>query len=426
MRQNYERLAWTVLLLSFAACLVLAIGTPLAIQWFVRYSYTGQFITLDVQEGTLVITCSSGNVPFPATSHQDDLCQGRENSLITTGPTDQGLLEMRPRNAVTTTLATVQIYRGTRIKLVRANTPLLPRFTSEHNQVRLQMESGRIRVSVPSGGSRSMSFQVTTPQALVQLSGGSTAVEVSNQETQVTVGDGQARVDATADRSFVQLMRGQRVAVSTGNGVTSAMPAARNLLAGYSDFREALGTSGSPWRVYTLDPQIEGEPRGDVTNVSVEGRLGVDLSRIGQGFAETGIKQDINRDIRDFKLLQLRIVLRVLQQDVPLCGTAGTECPVMVRLDYVDDSGEARFWQQGFYYLPDPNNFNPEFCNTCNPRNIHIRTVNGVWYSFESDNLIPILTKVGAPPVFLKSISIYASGHNYQSQVDEVELVGQE
>jgi len=201
------------------------------------------------------------------------------------------------------------------------------------------------------------------------------------------------------------------------------MPAARNLLSGYSDFRDPLGTA---WKVYTLDPQIAGESRGEATNVSVEGRQALDLSRIGQGFAETGVKQDINRDIRGFGSLQLRIVLRVLQQDVPLCGTAGTECPVMVRLDYVDDNGETRFWQQGFYYQPDPNNFNPEFCNTCNPRNIHIRTVSGVWYSFESDNLIPILTKVGAPPVFLKSISIYASGHTYQSQVDEVELVGQE
>jgi hypothetical protein len=56
MRQNYGRLAWTVLLLSFAACLVLAISTPLAVQWFVRYSYTGQFITLDVPEGTPLVT----------------------------------------------------------------------------------------------------------------------------------------------------------------------------------------------------------------------------------------------------------------------------------------------------------------------------------------------------------------------------------
>jgi hypothetical protein len=426
MRQNYGRLAWMVLLLSFAACLVLAIGTPWAIQRFVRYSYTGQLITLDVQEGTLVITCPSSNVPFPATSHQDDLCQGRENIQITTGPTDQGLLYIRPHNTVTVTLSSVQVYRSTRIRLVRVSTPLLPSFSPEPNQVMLSMDSGRIRVTVPPNLARSLLFQVSTPQALVQLSEGSAAVEVNNQETQVTMSEGQATVLATANRSVVQLARGQRVAVPTSSGVTGAMPAARNLLAGYTDFREPLGTPSSPWRVYTLDPQIDGESRGEATDIRVEGLQAVDLSRIGQGFAETGIKQDINRDIRDFRSLQLRIELRILQQDVPLCGTAGTECPVMVRLDYVDDNGEARFWQQGFYYMPDPNNFNPEFCNTCNPRNIHIRTVNGVWYSFESENLIPIMTRVGAPPVLLKSISIYASGHTYQSQVAEVELVGQE
>jgi hypothetical protein len=423
MRRNYERLAWTVLLLSFAACLVLAIGTPLGIQWFVRYSYAGQRLMLDVQEGTPFVTCSDTNVPFPATSQQDNLCLGRENIQITTGPTDQGLLHIRSRTAVTATLSSVQIYRDTQVWLQQATTPRFPSLSAESDHVTLQIKSGRIRVVVPSNLARALLFQVVTPQALVQLSEGSASVEVRNQETQVTVGEGKAFVVATANKSVVELAAAQRVVVQSGGGVTEAMPAERNLLAGHSDFREPLGNI---WKSYTLDTQIPGESRGDATNVNVDGRQAVDLSRIGQGFAETGIKQEINRDIRGFQSLQLRMTLRVLQQDVPLCGTAGTECPVMVRLDYVDDSGEARFWQQGFYYLPDPNNFNPEFCNTCNPRNIHIRTVNGVWYSYESDNLIPILTKVGSPPVFLKSISVYASGHIYQSQVAEVQLLGQE
>ena len=422
MRRNYERLAWTVLLLSFAACLVLAIGTPLAIQWFVRYSYAGQRLMLDVQEGAPFVTCSDTNVPFPATSHQDNLCLGRENIQITTGPTDQGMLHIRSRTAVTATLSSVQIYRGTQLWLQQATTPRFHSLSAEPDHVTLQINSGRIRVVVPSNLARALLFQVVTPQALVQLSEGGASVEVRNQETQVTVGEGKAFVVAIANKSVVELAAEQRVVVPTGGGVTDVMPAERNLLAGHSDF-ESLGNI---WKPYTLDTQIPGESRGDATNVNVDGRQAVDLSRIGQGFAETGIKQEINRDIRGFQSLQLRMTLRVLQQDVPLCGTAGTECPVMVRLDYVDDNGEARFWQQGFYYLPDPNNFNPEFCNTCNPRNIHIRTVNGVWYSYESDNLIPILTKVGSPPVFLKSISVYASGHTYQSQVAEVQLLGQE
>jgi hypothetical protein len=423
MRHNYERLAWTALLLSFAACLVLAIGAPWAAQWFVRNSYSGQFLILDVQEGTSLVTCPGTNVPFPATSPQEDLCQGRENIQITTGPADQGLLRIRSRAFTTTTLASIQIYRGTQILLQQAATPRFPGLSAGSDRTTLRVQNGRIRVMVPPDLARTMLFQVITPQTLVQLSEGSASVEVGNQETQVTVSEGKAFVVALANKSVVELAATQRVAVPTGSGVTSAMPAERNLLAGHNDFREPLGDI---WKPYSLDPQIPGESRGEATNVNVDGRQAVDLSRIGQGFAETGIKQEINRDIRGFQSLQLRITLRVLQQDVPLCGTAGTECPVMVRVDYVDDNGDARFWQQGFYYLPDPNNFNPEFCNTCNPRNIHIRTISGVWYSYESDNLIPILTRVGSPPVSLKSISIYASGHIYQSQVAEVQLLGQE
>jgi hypothetical protein len=48
-----------------------------------------------------------------------------------------------------------------------------------------------------------------------------------------------------------------------------------------------------------------------------------------------------------------------------------------------------------------------------------------VWYPFDPPNLIPTLKQVGPPPVTLKSIWIYASGHTYQSQVAEVQLLGE-
>jgi len=423
MNRNYERLAWTVLLISFTLCVILVVGVPLAIQWYVRYSYAGQIVSLDVQDGNLLVTCPGTDVPIGIVNRQEDVCQGRDNIQILAGPTDQGLLTIRPRNTLTSTLAAVQIYRGSRITLQQATTPRFPDLSAEPDRVTIQMNSGRIRVTIPPSLARVMVFQINTPQALVQLSDGSVSVEVSQQETQIIVREGKALVGAQAAKSSVELLPAQRVVVANGSGVSSVFTAERNLLAGYTDFREP---TGAIWKVYTLSPQIEGESRGQVDNVTVEGRQAVDFSRVGQGFAETGIKQDINRDIRDFRSLQLRVWLRVLQQDVPLCGTAGTECPVMVRLDYVDENGEARFWQQGFYYLPDPSSVNPEFCNTCNPRNIHVRVVNGQWYPFESPNLIPVLNIVGPAPVVLKSVSIYASGHTYQSQVAEIELTGQE
>jgi hypothetical protein len=424
MRRNYGRLAWTILLISFACCVILAVGVPWFVQSTVRHSYTGQSFSLDVQEGNLLVTCPGTNVPIAVVNRQDDLCQGREDIQIDAGPADQGVLHIRPRTALTATLSSVQIYRGTQLGLQQATTPRFPRFSAEPDRVILYMDRGRIRVSVPSNLTRTLQFQVTTPHALVQLSGGSASVEVTNQETQVIAHEGKVSVLAISNRAAVELESAQRVAVPTGDGLTAVKPAERNLLTGPSEFRDPIGQI---WKLNPVDPQIPDESAGEATNMIVEGRYIVDFSRVGVGFAETGIRQELNRDIHGFRSLQLRIVLRVLQQNVPVCGTQGTECPVMVRIEYIDAEGGIRSWQQGFYYLPDPNvPPNPPFCVTCNPRNVYIPVIPGIWYPYESPNLISEFAKVGPAPVLLRSIYIYASGHTYQSQVAEVELNGQE
>lgn len=424
MNRNYERLAWMVLLISFAVFVMLAVGLPLTAQWYVRYSYTGQIVSLDVQEGNLLVMCPDADVPIGVINRQDDVCQSREGIQIAAGPTDQGLLNIRSRAALTTTLATVQIYRGSRVTLRQATTARFPRLSAEPDHVTMRMNSGRIRVTIPPQLARPMVLQISTPQALIQISEGSVSVEVNHQETQSIVREGKALVVSQAGQSGVELLPAQRVVVPNGGSVSSIFAAERNLLAGNNDFREPLDTV---WKVRTELPQIASESPGEVSVLSAEGRQAIDFSRVGNGHAETGVVQEINRDIRGFLSLQLRVVLRVLQQDVPVCGTLGTECPVMVRLEYLDEGGTLRSWQQGFYYLPDSNlPANPPFCVVCSPRNDHIRVVNGQWYPFESGNLISILDKSGPPAVFLKSVAIYASGHTYQSQVAEIELTGQE
>ncbi len=423
MRQNYERLAWIVLVLAFAICAGLAVGVPWALQSYLRYAYVGELVIPEVQEGNLLVTCPGDAIPIAIGEQQDTLCQGREDALVNAGPSDKGLLTIRPRTTFTTTLATIQLYPGARITVQKARAPRFPLFSSEPHRLVMKMESGRIRVKITANLPRTMFLQVSTLQALVELKEGDTSIEVNNQASQVVVREGQATVTAKVNNSSVLINKTQRVAVPTGNGVTEVMPAEQNLLAGDSDFREPLNPV---WKIYTKDPEIPNESRGDVINISVDERQAVEFSRDGVGWAETGIKQDINRDIRDLSSLVLRIELRVLQQDVPVCGSMGTECPVMVVIDYVDESGELRSWQQGFYYLPDPNPIpNPPFCKTCNPRNKHVPTANAEWDQWESENLIPILSKVGAAPVLLRSISVYASGHKYQSQVSEVELLGE-
>jgi hypothetical protein len=423
MRQNYERLAWLVLVLAFAICVGLFVGVPWALQSYLRYAYTGELVIPEVQEGNLLVTCPGDAIPVALGEQQDPLCQGREGALVYAQTNDKGLLTVHPRTTPTATLATVQLYPVTRVTVQKVRAPRFPLFSPEPHRLVMEMESGLIRVVIPDNLPRTVSLLVRTPQALVELKEGNTSIEVNSQESQIVVREGQATVTARSNNTSRQVNSAERVAVPTGDGVTEAMPAEQNLLASSSDFRVSLGTL---WKIYKAEPENPGESQGEAFNISVDGRQAVEFSRDGVGWAETGIKQDLNRDIRDLRSLVLRVELRVLQQDVPVCGTMGTECPVMVRIDYVDESGELRSWQQGFYYLPDPNPTpNPPYCKTCNPRNKHLATTNGEWYPWESDNLIPIWAKVGAAPVLLKSISVYASGHKYQSQVSEVALLGE-
>jgi hypothetical protein len=46
------------------------------------------------------------------------------------------------------------------------------------------------------------------------------------------------------------------------------------------------------------------------------------------------------------------------------------------------------------------------------------------WYKYESNNLVEELAD--APPAIIKSLRIYASGHNFHARVTKVELLVRE
>jgi len=425
MERYYERLAWTVLLVSFTLCIGLAIGIPLSIQSYVRHSHIGALVSLDAQqpESNILVRCPGETALVGVVDRQDNLCNGREGAQISAS-SNKGLLTFRTRASPMTILATVQMYPGARIIVQQARAPRFISLSAEPHRIMVLVETGRIRVDVPSNLLHALLVQIYTPHAHVKLtSSGSISIETNTNETQVITREGQVTVTALANGSTRVLETAQRIVVLKDNSLTEIQTAERNLLTGHSDLREPLG---SVWKPYTVPPQIPTESPGEAKNLVVEDRQVIELARIGIGHAETGIVQEINRDIRDFRSLQLRLVLRVLQQDVPVCGTLGSECPVMVRIDYVDEEGSLRSWLQGFYVLPDFNAVNPDFCVTCSTRSPHIRITGGAWYIYDSPNLIPLLGQIGAPPVTLKTIWIYASGHTYQSQIAEVELSGQE
>lgn len=410
MRRNPQRLAWTVLLVSLFTCLVLAVAVPLTVSSFVNDSIDTVEMTLDVQQGTVLVSREGAAEPIGVTTLLNNLA---EASSIRADENGQALLTIRsPRDKAI--LQTVSIYGNTDLDIRQARAPRFQQSTRPY-QIDLKVNRGRVSTNVANGNGRPIETMLITPQATTNLQEGSYSFDVNNDETQVTVREGLANVSAQG--SMQTLNPQQRTVVKLNSRPSGILSPERNLVTN-GNFRLPLDGT---WEVYN-DLQNTNELSGTVTIQTAGGQRSAVFDRTGAFHAETGIRQNINnRDVRDFRSLRLHFVVRVSAQDVPVCGQAGSECPLMVRVDYKDESGTDSRFYQGFYAEPDRNGVNPNYNTSSGSRNEHRRIVPNVAYTYDSENLMETLK-----PQQITAIWFYASGHSYRSSVAEVELLGEQ
>lgn len=416
MRNNPERLAWTVLLLSFFACVCLAVGTPMGIRYYILHASVPQSVTLEVQQGPLRAMLGGRGVFVSIPETRGDI---RERTIVATDAT-LGRLVLRAPRAEGSLLAAVQLYEYTEVTLSSARSPRYPASRLPH-QITLNLRAGLVRIRVFDEGSRPTIVTVQTPHGVATLLAGNYAIRVSTSQTDMTAYTGQADLSQGEWTTRLRPTAQPQRAIMDNERIIGPISLASNLIAN-GNFVDPLEGS---WTVYNQVDNPD-EPEGSVQTAVMESIPAVVLSRRGANHAETGIVQELDADVSSLRSLQLHLLLRVEEQDVPVCGSLGSECPVMVRLDYVDANGADQEWLQGFYALPDPNiPGNPTVCVTCSTRKDHIRVPQGTWYAYLSSNLIPELSQNGQGPRSIKSIVVYASGHTYRAAVTEVELIGQ-
>lgn len=409
MRRNPERLAWTVVIISLFICIGLTVAVPLAAGSLVNDSSETAAITLEVQQGTALVSRPDSAVPNGVTTALHNLPEG---AAIRADENVQALLTIRaPHDG--SILETVQIYGSTHLEIGRARAPRFQMSTRPY-QIDLLTDIGRVRVNVANSSARPIEATLTTPQARTTLLEGSHAFEVSNDETQVTVREGSALVSA---QGVVQEVTPPGRTVVKLNGPPSGVLSPERNLVVNGNFRLPLeGT----WDIYN-DLQNNREQPGTVTVQVVGGQPSAVFERQGVYHAETGLRQIINKNVRDFSSLRLHFVVRIFGQDVPVCGQAGSECPLMVRLDYKDQDGTDRSYLQGFYAQPDGSGANPTYNTTSGSRNEHRQIPANVARTYDFDNLMETLR-----PAQITAITFYASGHSYRSSVAEVELLGEQ
>jgi hypothetical protein len=420
MRDNHERLAWIVLLTSFFICIGLGVMIPLSGRWYLVNASVEQNVTLEVQSEALGVTSAGRGKPEYVSDNLDEV---PERTIVTTESTALGRFVVHPPQTDNPIIATVQLYGDTQVTLEKASSP---RFSASHlpHQVTLEVRAGRVRVNVSRDDSRPTVVEIKTPHGAATLVEGSYDVRV-NSTTEITVRYGQAEVNK--DARIVPLAPGERIVVDDEQ-VNDPQPVARNLIAD-SDFTNPLGET---WSSYNKDIERADQPAGRVQISEVEGRSVLAIEREGIGHAETGITQTLEADISGLRSLQLHLLLRTTghaarEHDIPVCGSEGSECPVMVRINYQDAHGADREWLQGFYWQPDSNEDvqpNPLICTVCATRNEHIQVQRDAWFPYLSPDLIPQLSQDGSPPATIKAITIYASGHTYHSMIGEVNLIG--
>ena len=407
MRDNPERLAWAVLLASFFTCIGLAIAVPLGTRRYILRASVPQDVTIEIQRGPLRVTLAGRGEPVAIDEERDEI---PEHTIVATDAT-AGRLVMHTPEADGPVIATAQLYDNTEVVISSARSP---RFSASRlpNRIRLEVRAGRVRIGASNEADRPTVVEVQTPHGTTTLVEGSYEVKVNGTATEVTVRDGQAAI-TNGTKVVLPLSPAERATVSDER-VVGPLPAARDLIVN-SDFQVPLENG---WITYTEQTAPE-QPPGNVSITTDAGRTVAAFFRDGSNHAEVGIRQEINYDVRDFTWLELHLAVHIVSQDITGfggCGYLGSECPIIVRLDYKDIYGTDREWLHGFY--------------TGEPKEDWLiswwaeEVQQGNWYTYDSGNLMEELGD--EPPDSIKSLTIYASGHSFNAMVTEVNLLAQE
>ena len=92
----------------------------------------------------------------------------------------------------------------------------------------------------------------------------------------------------------------------------------------------------------------------------------------------------------------------------------------MLRMEYVPMNGGVDWWIHGFFTRILAGYDNPIRCDTCTQD--HEIVNEGVWYTYESGNLLSLIPEEQRPRSIL-NFRFYASGHEWDIYVSEMALL---
>lgn len=410
-------MAWAILVGALMVCIGTAILVPVLLNTYRQHASRSLEVEVEANQGTVGVVQEDGE--SVALFAGDPSFALEPGNMVLTNATDTALLLARaPEEGPLVTR--IQVYGSTQLALDQS---LSPRFesSSEGNELELDLLAGRILLSVPNEQARLLRLSVKTPQGIVSIEEpGQYSVSATNSASEVTVLQG--ILDLRTGEQELSLSGDQR-AIMVGQGrLEGPLTAERNLISN-GEFSDGLDM----WLPLSPNTEISGQSDAEIAVESGDPEPALVFRRVGVGHADTGIRQVIGADVTDFESLKLLLSMRVAEQSLGVCGEQGSECPIIVRIEYVDVNGVDQTWQQGFYAVGDVGQDTPDVCVACPPPlNEHQRLPFGQIAFYESDNLLEKLSQSGIAPAQIKSITIIGSGHSFDAQIFDVSLIAVE
>jgi len=412
---NRQRLAWTILISSSFVCLVLTVALPVAVNAFIQNASQDLLMAVQANQGTVGIDDESG------TRRADILGETAEdvgpNSSILTDATATGIMLItKPVDG--SLLARLSIDGNSTLRINRA---IAPRFawSNSEQEVELQLESGRLRLALLESESRPILVHLITPQGSVTVTeAGQYSVEVTNEATQVAVQEGTAGI--TASDSTLILSSRERAEIPTGAPPRGPLDPERNLIQN-GDFDQGF----DHWSEYTWKVELADQPDGKTEIVDVDGEPALHFERVGIGHADARVQQSINQNVSDYESLRLVVTMRILDQSLGVCGVQGSECPLFIRINYVDENGVNQIWQHGFFAAGEiDDNNTPGACVSCAVlQSNHDRVSPGQDFFYEVDLREGLARQGALPPIYIESVSLVASGHSFTTEIVDVAFI---
>ena len=412
---NRQRLAWAILIGSFFICLVITVTVPIAVNAYIQNASQDLLMAVQANQGTVGIDDESGT--RRAVILGDTAEDINSNSSILTDATAKAMMLIStPEDE--TLLARLSIDGNSTLRINRATTPRFP-WSKAEQLIELQLESGRLRLSLLESKTRPIIFQLETPQGMVTIHDpGQYSIEVTNEATQVAVHEGTAGI--AANDNLLTLSSQERAEIPTGAAPRGPLDPERNIIQN-GDFKQGF----DHWSEYTWKVELGDQPDGKTEIIEVEGEPALHFERVGIGHADARVQQSINQNVSDFEKLRLAITLRILDQSLGVCGIQGSECPLFVRINYVDENGVNQIWQHGFYAAGEiDDNTTPGACISCAVlQSRHGRVPPGQDFFYEVDFREELARQGALPPSLIESVSLVASGHSFVTEIVDVAFI---